>query len=350
MKEPLPSYSVSSSFPTKEWGYKSIAITLNKDGYRSGQGTPFRVYHISKILRNKAYIGDLTYNARQDRGAREPFTISGFYPAIIDKKLFYRVQTKLEEVHSSWHNSYAHRTSYLLSQLVVCDGCSHRYVGTAAKGNRFHYYSCQTYLQKGKSACNAQLLNKNKLENAVLEQIYERVLSTENVQRYLELAMAATARKQERTAEENAIEAAIKDADAKLHRWEEALERELLSLEDAAQRIKALRQEKATLLNTQSKLEQRSRSRAEIRPIPTALMDNCIKEIQKRLKEKTIFSKREFLMEIVKEVRVRGKEITLTYRLPWAPAIVSKKDKGGRFFTVSKMVVAAGLEPATSRM
>ena len=201
-----------------------------------------------------------------------------------------------------------------------------------------------------RSACNAQLLNKNKLENAVLEQIYERVLSTENVQRYLELAMAATARKQERTAEENAIEAAIKDADAKLHRWEEALERELLSLEDAAQRIKALRQEKATLLNTQSKLEQRSRSRAEIRPIPTALMDNCIKEIQKRLKEKTIFSKREFLMEIVKEVRVRGKEITLTYRLPWAPAIVSKKDKGGRFFTVSKMVVAAGLEPATSRM
>lgn len=55
-------------------------------------------------------------------------------------------------------------------------------------------------------------------------------------------------------------------------------------------------------------------------------------------------------MEIIKEVRVRGKEITLKYRLPWPPAILSKKDKGGRFFTVSKMAVAAGLEPATSRM
>src|SRR5438094_10243540 len=112
MKEPLPSYSVSSSFPTKEWGYKSIAITLHQDGYRSDRGTPFRVYHISKILRNKAYIGDLTYNARQDRGAREPFTISGFYPTIIEKNLFDRVQKKLEEVHSSWHNSYAQRTNY----------------------------------------------------------------------------------------------------------------------------------------------------------------------------------------------------------------------------------------------
>jgi hypothetical protein len=83
------------------------------------------------------------------------------------------------------------------------------------------------------------------------------------------------------------MEAAIK---AKLRRWEETLERGLLSLEDAAQRIKGLRQERATLLKTQSKLEQRSRSRTEIRPIPTALMDSYIKEMQKRLKEKTIFA------------------------------------------------------------
>ena len=79
-------------------------------------------------------------------------------------------------------------------------------------------------------------------------------------------------------------------------------------------------------------------------------MDNYIKEMQKRLKEKAIGSQREFLKEVIKEVRVRGKEITLTYRLPWAPASVSKKDKSGRFFTLSKMVVAVGLEPTTSRM
>jgi len=56
------------------------------------------------------------------------------------------------------------------------------------------------------------------------------------------------------------------------------------------------------------------------------------------------------LKEVIKEVRVRGKEVTLTYRLPWAPASVSKKDESGRFFTLSKMVVAVGLEPTTSRM
>ena len=79
-------------------------------------------------------------------------------------------------------------------------------------------------------------------------------------------------------------------------------------------------------------------------------MDNYIKEMQKRIKEKAIGSQREFLKEVIKQVRVRGKEITLTYRLPWAPASVSKKDESGRFFTLSKMVVAVGLEPTTSRM
>jgi hypothetical protein len=55
---------------------------------------------------------------------------------------------------------------------------------------------------------------------------------------------------QEPTSEQRAISLAIEDADAKLRRWEDALERGLLSLDDAAQRIKDLRQNKAKLLKT----------------------------------------------------------------------------------------------------
>jgi hypothetical protein len=142
--------------------------------------------------------------------------------------------------------------------------------------------------------------------------------------------------KREPTTEESAIRAAIAEADAKLRRWEEALERGLLSLEDAAERIKAVRQERADLLKTQSRLEQRARARTDIRPIPTPLMDSYIKEVQKRLREKAIFAKREFLTEIVKEIRVRDKQVTVTYRLPWTPQVLPQIDRTGRFFTVSK--------------
>lgn len=72
--------------------------------------------------------------------------------------------------------------------------------------------------------------------------------------------------------------------------------------------------------------------------------------LNQRLKAKAFGSKKEFLEEIIREVRVRGSEITLTHRLPLSPAGTSNSKGGKKFLTVLEMVVAAGLEPATSRM
>lgn len=129
-------------------GYKSIAMTLNREGYRTNKGQLFRVMFISRTLRNRAYIGILDYNRYQGRGEREPIAIPGFYPPIIDQKLFERVQEKLKNEADRFQNSFAHRTEYLLSRLVVCDYCGHHYLGTAAKSGKHHYYSCATYLRR----------------------------------------------------------------------------------------------------------------------------------------------------------------------------------------------------------
>src|SRR5262245_27461401 len=66
-------------------GYKSIAVTLNNEGYRTNKGHLFRVMFISRTLRNRAYVGTLLY---QGRGPREPIVIPGFYPPIIDEDIF----------------------------------------------------------------------------------------------------------------------------------------------------------------------------------------------------------------------------------------------------------------------
>ena len=63
-----------------------------------------------------------------------------------------------------------------------------------------------------------------------------------------------------------------------------------------------------------TELERRSHSTGKIRPFPTPLMGAFIREMQERLKEKKIGYKIEFLREIIKEVRVRGREITLKIR------------------------------------
>ena len=270
--------------PLIEW---MLNVPLNHDGapleitftYRTEQGQRFRVYHIARILRNKAYIGILEYNFRQDRGEREPVIVPKFYPPIVDAELFNRVQEKVKSTSSFWQNAHAHRTDYLLSGLVKCDACGHRYVGTSAKGGRFHYYTCQSYIKRGKGACDAPLLNKDRLEKGVLDQIQQCILSPGNVRRYIEMVIEQARSEQQPSAEEKAVSFAIEDTDAKLRRWEEALE-------DAAHRIKELRHERAALLKTRSSLEQKSSSTAKILPIPTPLMNTYIREMQERLGQK----------------------------------------------------------------
>jgi site-specific DNA recombinase len=335
-------------------GGKAIAMALNGDGYRTNQSRLFGLKFILRVLRNRAYIGILDYNFHQNRGPREPIVVPGFYPPIIDEALFARAQEQLKKQADNWQNSYTHRTSYLLSRLVVCDQCGHHYLGTSAKSGRYNYYSCRTYIQKGRAACNAPLLNKEKLEITVLDQIQEQILSEDNVRRYIDLVLQQTRQSQiEPSAEEQALNLTITDVEAKIRRWEQTLERGLLPLEDAAHRIKELRAERGALLKKKIALEKKSQSDARVVSIPTALMKSYVRNMQERLRERKIGSKKEFLREIVKEVRVRGNTIQLTYKLPLAsrtsPSEAKTPRKGG-FLTLCNLVEPMGVEPTASRV
>ena len=276
--------------------------------------------------------------------------IPGFYPLIIDQELFGRVQEKLKSESANVRNSFAHRTEYLLSRLVVCDFCGHHYVGTAAKSGKHHYYSCGTYLKRGRKTCSAPLLNKEKFEQAVLDQIQAQVLTEENVRKYIDLMIKAQKPKPEATAEEKAVELAIQSVEAKIRRWEETLENGLLSLEECASRIKELRGQREDLLRRKADLQKKSQGRAKILPIPTRLMDAYIREVQLRLRQKKIGYKKEFLKEILKEVRVRGSEVKLTYKLPMTvrtPLSKGKTSQKEEFFTLYQMVGRRRLELRT---
>ena len=335
-------------------GYKSIAMKLNEEGFRTNKGRLFRVMFISRMLRNRAYIGILDYNRYQGRGSREPIEIPGFYPPIIERELFGRVQEKLKGEKDFFQNAFAHRTEYLLSRLVICDFCGHHYLGTAAKSGKHHYYSCGTYQTRGRKACGAPLLNKDKFEHAVLDQIQTQILSPENVRRYIALLLKGTQKAApEAPAEEKAVELAIKTVEAKIRRWEDTLENGLLSLKECASRIKELRGQREDLLSRKAVLQKQTGGRAKVLPIPTELMDRYIEEVRLRLREKKIGYKKEFLREILKEVRVRGKEVRLTYKLPITVRTPPSKDANPQkeeFFTLYQMVEPMGVEPTASRV
>ena len=325
-------------------GYKEITKILNNDGLRTAQGRRFASNHIYWVLRNKAYVGVLEYNFRERYGPAQPTTIPGFYPPIINQQLFDRVQGKLRTSAANWQNSYANRTNYLLTGLIVCDACGRRYLGTAAKGGKFHYYSCGSYLQGGKKTCAARLINKNKLESIILAKIQEEILTPDNIRMYIQRVLEITLSSQHKSSpEQDAVRLALNDLQARLQRWENALESGELSIEHAAQRIKELHQQRQELLKKKQALDRDRPGAKTVHAIPTAHMDAYLAEMQRRLLAKQIGAKKEFLQEVVKEVRVRGDNFTITYKLPL-------KTSEGRFFTLLGLVGPPGFEPGTNRL
>ena len=133
--------------------------------------------------------------------------------------------------------------------------------------------------------------------SVVLEQIQEQILSEENIHKYISLVLEQTSQqpKTEPSADETAVELALRDIDTKLNRWEKTLEGGLLSLEDCAARIKELRQQREALLERKVELHKKARVGAKILPIPTRLMNEYVRQMQMRLRQKNIGFKKEFI-------------------------------------------------------
>jgi hypothetical protein len=146
---------------------------------------------------------------------------------------------------------------------------------------------------------------------------------------------------------------ALRDVESKLRRWEETLEGGLLSLKECADRIRELRQQREALLQRKVEVQKKSQARARVLPIPTRLMDEYVRQMQMRLRGKKVGYRKEFLREIIKEVRVRGNEVRLTYKLPMAvrtPPSDGGTRRKGEFFTLYQMVEPMGVEPTASRV
>jgi hypothetical protein len=108
------------------------------------------------------------------------------------------------------------------------------------------------------------------------------------------------------------------------------------------QRIKELHKQRQELLTKKQALDRARPGVKTAYTIPAAHMDAYIYEMRRRLLAKQIGAKKEFLQEVVKEVRVRRSKLTLTYKLPL-------RMSEGKFFTPLKLVGPPGLEPAAGK-
>lgn len=133
---------------------KDIAAALNEKGLRLN-GKPFTGKSFDKWIVNPKYTGEFYFGKRLCKNT---------YPAIIDKALFERVQTRLAANRYFAGGMATARVPYLLTGKAYCAKCETPMVadgGTSKTGKKYQYYACKT---KKKHACEKQHEDKDTLE------------------------------------------------------------------------------------------------------------------------------------------------------------------------------------------
>ena len=158
--------------------YRDIVKECEKRGYKTRKGQRFRK-DFSRMLRCRKYIGEYSWSIRKKSTVLNKVTaetrheesdvvrIPNGMPAIIDEKLFNRVQIMLDRrVHM---NAVNEKRKYLLSSILRCGTCGYKiYVDRNINGNgkgnymRFNYRCYST--NRGRAECDTKDFRVDQLD------------------------------------------------------------------------------------------------------------------------------------------------------------------------------------------
>lgn len=151
---------------------KQIIRELNQMGYKTNKGKPISYNSFQNNMTNIKYAGIFNNGNLQN---------DNYYPAIISKELFDKVQIKLAE-HKHQPATQKAKVEYLLTGKAFCGYCGSSIVGisgTSKTSKQHHYYACSQRYKKHN--CNKHNENKEYLEKYVVEQTLNFVLTPEQI-------------------------------------------------------------------------------------------------------------------------------------------------------------------------
>jgi site-specific DNA recombinase len=226
---------------------------------------------ICKILRNRKYVGDNTWNTRHcgkyhgcrngdivengngprtDRpNPKEHWVIApDTHEGLVSRELFEKCQERLAE-NQKHTTPIRDGGPFLLTGLLVCGHCGYRLVGHTHKARGKRYYRCGHYKRAGRRACLAYNIREDKLLAAIVGRLRAAVLNKDNLDKLREeLRRQLDEERRQAPAKEAALRKRLKTAAAKI---DKALDRmafidpELLP--DYSARIKSWKEDKAKL-------------------------------------------------------------------------------------------------------
>ena len=217
---------------------------------------------------------------------------------------------------------------YLLSGIARCGNCGKALIGVEAKSGRFSYYVCGTLIKKGAKSCPAHYLNRDKFEGLVIDKIKEQILTKENLIRLVELVneeldSASNSYKDEL----DGISSELSTISNRLERLYDAVETGEIALRDLTPRIHDLRDSQQKLHTRRAEIEcMLSDRRIELASL--GQVTSYVNDLHNLLNNSALSERRAFIRNFVKEVKVTGNEVELTYTLPISSERIPAQEHG----------------------
>lgn len=132
---------------------------IQSQGIKTARGKEFTHYGISRILRNRAYIGEYRWH---------DIVVPDGMPKIIENDLFERVQRRMEK-NKKAPSAGRGEADFLLTSKIFCGYCKSTMAGdsgTGKSGNKWYYYTCRARKTR-KNNCKKKSVRKEWLEREV---------------------------------------------------------------------------------------------------------------------------------------------------------------------------------------
>jgi site-specific DNA recombinase len=168
-------------------GIKAIANWLNERGYTTRRGGRWGNGRIHALLSNPVYAGRLRFNVKDSRTYRLKGASEHVYcdaPPIVSHEVFDRVQDLLRSRNPRVNPPRVVTGPILLTGLAVCASCGGSMTlraGTSRSGEVYRYYSCNSFLKKGRTACQGRSVRMDRLDLLVTQHMAERILEPERL-------------------------------------------------------------------------------------------------------------------------------------------------------------------------
>ena len=224
--------TIFDRYTSQRHGARAIASWLNRAGHRTRAGRPWSHASVITVLRNRVYLGEIYY-----RGHHHPAP----HPPLVDPATFQAAQRLLAERGDDRRTSACNASDYLLAGKLVCTHCGLHYVGTAAIGNRYRYYTCFSLQRYGKQACPSQRLSADQLDQAILAGLLDTFARTDLAEQATRaIRSQATGARDRAEGELAAIRTEIDQAEAAIERYLGAFEAGTLPEAQCGKRVQAL--------------------------------------------------------------------------------------------------------------